>query len=284
MPVSLTTPPATAGVPASICGTVPDRRQRGDMRVVHEPLERRELRSRRECTSTPAPRHRRRRRPGRPSGATLFELRAALDGFDLRGEPACRALATALTRLPADSASPEASRAGAVYGPAASVLENYTQPALRRIVSSSTLCSTVGHQPLSYHRDTPPSAIYRRPATSPPVPTDGRFPPAVGNSRAVTYPSASQKRVRAAAPRAGPAPSTNVLGGRAPPSSSGSVRARRRSSSEPMYGSLVANSERPGRATAFSKRGQPQPSRVGPPSGTAANRRPIPGPVPPRSR
>ena len=61
----------------------------------------------------------------RRQGATLFELRAALDDFDFRGEPACRALATALSRLPADSAMPEVSRAGRCMVPAASVLKNY---------------------------------------------------------------------------------------------------------------------------------------------------------------
>ena len=69
-------------------------------------------------------------------GATLFELRAALDDFDLRGEPACRALATALSRLPADSAMPEASRAGAVYGPGGLSTGELCNPDSDGIVSS----------------------------------------------------------------------------------------------------------------------------------------------------
>ena len=46
----------------------------------------------------------------RRRGATLFELRAALDDFELRGEPARAALADAASRIPADSAFPELAR------------------------------------------------------------------------------------------------------------------------------------------------------------------------------
>ena len=47
-------------------------------------------------------------------GATLFELRAALDDFDLRGQPACAALADAAGRVPANSPLPELARARAI--------------------------------------------------------------------------------------------------------------------------------------------------------------------------
>ena len=50
----------------------------------------------------------------RRQGATLFELRAALDDFDLRGQPACAALADAAGRIPADSPLPELARARAI--------------------------------------------------------------------------------------------------------------------------------------------------------------------------
>ena len=50
----------------------------------------------------------------RRQGATLFELRAALDDFELRGQPACDALVDAVSRFPADSASPELARAEAL--------------------------------------------------------------------------------------------------------------------------------------------------------------------------
>ena len=40
----------------------------------------------------------------RRQGATLFELRAALDDFELRGAPARAALADAASRIPANSA------------------------------------------------------------------------------------------------------------------------------------------------------------------------------------
>ena len=49
----------------------------------------------------------------RRQGATVFELRAALADFALRGEPACAALADAVSRMPADSAWPELARARA---------------------------------------------------------------------------------------------------------------------------------------------------------------------------
>jgi predicted ATPase len=49
----------------------------------------------------------------RRQGATLFELRAALDDFELRGKPARTALADAVGRLPAGSAFPELARARA---------------------------------------------------------------------------------------------------------------------------------------------------------------------------
>jgi len=46
----------------------------------------------------------------RRQGATLFELRAALDDFDLRGQPARAALVDAASRIPATSALPELAR------------------------------------------------------------------------------------------------------------------------------------------------------------------------------
>jgi tetratricopeptide (TPR) repeat protein len=46
----------------------------------------------------------------RRQDAPLFELRAALDDFELRGQPASAVLADAAARLPADSALPEAAR------------------------------------------------------------------------------------------------------------------------------------------------------------------------------
>jgi class 3 adenylate cyclase/tetratricopeptide (TPR) repeat protein len=49
----------------------------------------------------------------RRQGATLFELRAALDDFDLRGEPARAAVADAVSRFPTDSTLPERARARA---------------------------------------------------------------------------------------------------------------------------------------------------------------------------
>ena len=50
----------------------------------------------------------------RGQGAALFELRAALDDFELRGEPAAAAVAEAARRIPANYAWPELVRAKAV--------------------------------------------------------------------------------------------------------------------------------------------------------------------------
>ena len=50
----------------------------------------------------------------RRQDAPLFELRAALDDFELRGQPARAILADAAARLPADSALPEVARAHAL--------------------------------------------------------------------------------------------------------------------------------------------------------------------------
>jgi class 3 adenylate cyclase/tetratricopeptide (TPR) repeat protein len=49
----------------------------------------------------------------RRQGATLFELRAALDDFELRGEPARAAVAAAANRIPANNAWPDLGRAQA---------------------------------------------------------------------------------------------------------------------------------------------------------------------------
>jgi hypothetical protein len=49
----------------------------------------------------------------RRQGATLFELRAALDDFELRGEPAAAAVAEAVKRIPVSYAWPELARAKA---------------------------------------------------------------------------------------------------------------------------------------------------------------------------
>jgi hypothetical protein len=49
----------------------------------------------------------------RRQGATLFELRAALDDFELRGESASAAVADAANRIPANNAWPELVRAKA---------------------------------------------------------------------------------------------------------------------------------------------------------------------------
>lgn len=43
----------------------------------------------------------------RRQGAALFELRATLDDFELRGQPARAALVAAVGRMPADGAMPE---------------------------------------------------------------------------------------------------------------------------------------------------------------------------------
>jgi class 3 adenylate cyclase len=55
----------------------------------------------------------------RRQGATLFETRAALDDFELRGEPARAALADAAGRIPANSRLPELARARAILDQAA---------------------------------------------------------------------------------------------------------------------------------------------------------------------
>ena len=49
----------------------------------------------------------------RRQGATLFELRAALDDYELRGEPARAALIDAVSRIPGNNAWPELARAQA---------------------------------------------------------------------------------------------------------------------------------------------------------------------------
>ena len=49
----------------------------------------------------------------RRQGATLFELRAALDDFELRGQPAHAALVDVVSRIPTNSAWPELARAQA---------------------------------------------------------------------------------------------------------------------------------------------------------------------------
>jgi hypothetical protein len=50
----------------------------------------------------------------RRQGATLFELRAALDDYHFRGQPARHALADVARRLPRDSACPDIVRAQAI--------------------------------------------------------------------------------------------------------------------------------------------------------------------------
>jgi hypothetical protein len=47
----------------------------------------------------------------RRQGATLFELRAALDDFELRGQPAHAALVDVVRRMPAEGGVPELARA-----------------------------------------------------------------------------------------------------------------------------------------------------------------------------
>jgi hypothetical protein len=49
----------------------------------------------------------------RRPGAALFELRATLDDFELRGEPARAALVAAVSRMPTDGAMPEVALARA---------------------------------------------------------------------------------------------------------------------------------------------------------------------------
>ena len=55
----------------------------------------------------------------RRQDAPLFELRAALDDFELRGAPARGALADVAARIPADSTWPELARARAILDQAA---------------------------------------------------------------------------------------------------------------------------------------------------------------------
>lgn len=52
----------------------------------------------------------------RRQGAPLFELRAALDDFELRGQPAREALSDAASRLVSDSDMPELARAREMLG------------------------------------------------------------------------------------------------------------------------------------------------------------------------
>jgi hypothetical protein len=52
----------------------------------------------------------------RRQGATLFELRAVLDDFELRGEPARAALIDAASRIASNNAWPELARAQAQRG------------------------------------------------------------------------------------------------------------------------------------------------------------------------
>jgi hypothetical protein len=64
----------------------------------------------------------------RRQGATIFELRAAVDDFHLRGEPPRAALVDAASRIPTDSRAPELARARAA-------LESTTPPT--RIASAA---------------------------------------------------------------------------------------------------------------------------------------------------
>ena len=59
----------------------------------------------------------------RRQGATLFELRAALDDFDLRGAPARAALADAAGRITANSRLRELARARAILDQATAGFE-----------------------------------------------------------------------------------------------------------------------------------------------------------------
>ena len=52
----------------------------------------------------------------RREGAYLFELRAALDDFEQRGDIARPAVAAAMSRMPTESALPEMARAREVLG------------------------------------------------------------------------------------------------------------------------------------------------------------------------
>jgi hypothetical protein len=49
-------------------------------------------------------------------GATLFELRAALDDVELRGQPMRAALVDSASRIPTDNAWPELARAHRILG------------------------------------------------------------------------------------------------------------------------------------------------------------------------
>jgi hypothetical protein len=63
----------------------------------------------------------------RRQGATLFEPRAALDDFELRGEPARAGLAAAVSRMPTDSTMPELARARDVLATVAPPLPGTSQ-------------------------------------------------------------------------------------------------------------------------------------------------------------
>jgi hypothetical protein len=52
----------------------------------------------------------------REQGASIFELRAAADDFELVGEPALATLAEAVARFPSDQSWPELARARALLG------------------------------------------------------------------------------------------------------------------------------------------------------------------------
>ena len=52
----------------------------------------------------------------RSQDARIFELRAAIDYFEMFGEPARKALSDTLTRFPGDSAWPDVMRARTLLG------------------------------------------------------------------------------------------------------------------------------------------------------------------------
>jgi hypothetical protein len=52
---------------------------------------------------------------GRRQGATVFQLRAAIDGYRMRGQPARAALVEAIDQFPADSTFPELLLARALF-------------------------------------------------------------------------------------------------------------------------------------------------------------------------
>jgi hypothetical protein len=64
----------------------------------------------------------------RRQGAALFELRAALDDYELRGEPARDALIDAISRIPANNAWPELERAQATLSEVATNLRQILSP------------------------------------------------------------------------------------------------------------------------------------------------------------